>query len=246
MEDMIRSAADMLRRASKVVALTGAGISKESGIATFRDEQTGLWANYNPEELATPSAFKRNPGLVWRWYDMRRQKIGEVHPNPGHYALVELEKQLKDFLLVTQNIDGLHTQAGSRNVIELHGNIRRNKCFEREHAAVDVPFGLEEPPTCTVCGSLVRPDVVWFEEAMPERELKTSFRASEACDVMLVIGTSALVQPAASLPIRAKQARAKLIEVNPTTTPLTDLVDMHLSGPSGEILPQIVSALVAR
>jgi len=246
MDENIRAAADMLSRARKVVALTGAGISKESGIPTFRDAQTGLWANYNPEELATPSAFRRNPGLVWRWYDMRRQALVNVEPNPGHHALVALEKQLPDLMIVTQNVDGLHAQAGSRNVLELHGNITRTKCFDRDHLADHVSLGLDQPPSCTVCGSLLRPDVVWFEEALPEKELSIAFEASQSCDVMLVIGTSGLVQPAASLPLRAKRAGAKLIEVNPTETPISQIADLHLSGPSGAILPLIVSALATR
>jgi NAD-dependent deacetylase len=230
----------MLRRSRKVVALTGAGISKESGIPTFRDAQTGLWSNFNPEELATPSAFRRNPGLVWRWYDYRRQEFGKVEPNPGHFALAEMESRLPEFMVITQNIDGLHDKAGSKNVIELHGNIKLTKCFDNEHPAENVPLGLEEPPKCSICGSLLRPDVVWFEEPLPHKQLRTAWDAAETCNVMLVIGTSGIVQPAASLPLYAKRAGAKVVEINPTETPLTELVDMYLSGPSGEILPAIV------
>jgi NAD-dependent deacetylase len=240
--DDIAATATLLRQAKSVVAFTGAGISKESGIPTFRDAQTGLWANFNPEELATPSAFRRNPGLVWRWYDFRRQAVEQAKPNAGHFALVQLETSLARFTLVTQNVDGLHLRAGSAKVVELHGNICRNKCFDRNHPLENVQFGLEEPPRCH-CGSLVRPDVVWFEEALPESELTTAFEESERCDLMLVIGTSALVQPAASLPVVAKRSGAKIVEINPTSTPLTAQADIYISGPSGVILPQIVEQL---
>jgi NAD-dependent deacetylase len=239
MSDKIDQVAEFLAKAKAVVVLTGAGVSKESGIPTFRDAQTGLWANFNPEDLATPRAFRRNPSLVWQWYDFRRQAVEKVQPNPGHLALVELEKKIAKFTLVTQNVDGLHARAGSKNIVELHGNITRNKCFDNEHRADDVPFDLKDPPKCH-CGSLIRPDVVWFEEALPVSELKTATLACESCDVMLVVGTSGLVQPAASLPLVAARAGATLVEINPGKTPLTSSVDIYLDGASGEILPAIV------
>jgi len=238
----IAAAAELLKSARSVVAFTGAGISKESGIPTFRDAQTGLWEKFNPEDLATPRAFRRNPSLVWQWYDFRRQAVEKAQPNPGHFALADLEKALPHFALITQNVDGLHLRAGSKNVIELHGNIARSKCFDRNHPAENVPFDLKEPPVCH-CGSLVRPDVVWFEEALPESQLSEAFREAETCEVMLVIGTSALVQPAASLPFIAKRSGGKVVEINPDSTPLTEQVDLYISGPSGEILPRIFEEL---
>jgi NAD-dependent deacetylase len=241
MKEKIREVAELLSKAKAVAVLTGAGVSKESGIPTFRDAQTGLWANFNPEDLATPRAFRRNPGLVWQWYDFRRQAVEKVAPNPGHVALVEIEQKINTFTLVTQNVDGLHVRAGSKNVIELHGNIRLTKCFDNEHRAEEVPFGLKEPPKCH-CGSLLRPDVVWFEEALPAAELRAATVACESCDVMLVVGTSGLVQPAASLPLVASRAGATLVEINPGKTPLTTSVDIYLDGPSGEILPAVVKA----
>ena len=181
---------------------------------------------------------------MWRWYDFRREALDRVEPNPGHFALVELERASEKFTLITQNVDGLHVQAGSKNVIELHGNIRSNKCFDHEHPAESVPFGLELPPKCH-CGSLIRPDVVWFEEALPKRQLREAFACSETCNLMLIVGTSGMVQPAASLPYLAKRAGAKLVEVNPNPTPLTATVDHYLAGPSGEILPLIVEQFKA-
>lgn len=242
--ETIMRVAEFLQKAAKLVVLTGAGISKESGIPTFRDAQTGLWAKFNPEDLATPRAFRKNPSLVWRWYDFRRKAVQQVQPNPGHHALVELEKRFKNFVLITQNVDGLHAAAGSTNILELHGNIAKNRCFDNGHVAADVRLGLEEPPKCH-CGSLIRPGVVWFEEALPEAELTRAFAASEACDVMLVVGTSALVQPAASLPLVAKRAGACVIEINPDKTPLTGASDIYVAGPSGEILPLVVKAFDA-
>lgn len=241
-KELIDYAARALRNAHLVVCLSGAGMSKESGIPTFRDAQTGLWANYNPEELATPQAFKRNPGLVWRWYDWRRQQVGTVDPNPGHYALVELEKHVPELRVVTQNVDGLHERAGSDSVLELHGNISRIKCFDQHHYAQDVPHDLPEPPQCH-CGSLLRPDVVWFGEVLEKDILNEAFRLSDECDVMIVIGTSGIVQPAASLPVMAKRKGARLIEVNPDATPLTDIADVYIPGASGQVLPQIVEAV---
>ncbi|MGH9548872.1 MAG: Sir2 family NAD-dependent protein deacetylase, partial [Terriglobales bacterium] len=195
-------------------------------------------------ELATPEAFKRNPGLVWRWYDFRREAVKNVQPNPGHRALVALEKKVPHLSIVTQNVDGLHATAGSESIIELHGNIGRVKCFDRDHYAENVPAGLEEPPKCH-CGSLLRPDVVWFGESLPQTQMHDAFRLAEECDVMLVVGTSGLVQPAASLPYMAKRAGAKVVEINPDDTSITDISDIYLRGASGEILPRVVNALDA-
>lgn len=235
-------AVEWLKNCQFLFVLTGAGVSKESGIPTFRDALEGLWANYNPEELATPEGFRKNPSLVWQWYDSRRQKVKDVEPNPGHYALAQLQKLVPEFFLCTQNVDGLHVRAGSTDVIEIHGSISRFKCFDKGHEQKDVPYDLKEPPVCA-CGSLVRPDVVWFNEPMPEKLLKQAFAAAEKSDVALVIGTSGLVYPAASIPFVAKQGGAKIIEINPNRTELTDSCDLFLAGPSGLILPQLVEQL---
>lgn len=174
----VQKAAELLLKARTVVFFTGAGVSRESGIPTFREAQTGLWANYDPEELATPSAFRRNPTLVWQWYDERRKKLDEVKPNPGHFAIAELEQCLDRVIVLTQNVDGLHKLAGSTDVVELHGSIREFFCFDKRHPAQDIPLGLAEPPRCH-CGSLIRPGVVWFHEALPEAEFARAQRNNE-------------------------------------------------------------------
>ena len=231
-----------LRDARFVAALTGAGISAESGLATFRDAQTGLWARFDPRELATPGAFARNPKLVWDWYAWRREHVAAAQPNAGHRALADLERRLPEFLLVTQNVDGLHQRAGSRKLVELHGNIGRVKCsregtvVERWEAADD------EVPRCENCGALLRPDVVWFEEALPERALKAAEDAALRCDVLLVVGTSAEVYPAAALPLLAAEHGALVVEVNPNPTPLTTHADYVLRGAAGEMLPRLVES----
>lgn len=232
----------LLDKASSVVFLTGAGVSRESGIPTFREAQTGLWENYNPEELATPQAFKRNPILVWQWYDHRRKKLNEVSPNPGHYAIAELEKLVPKVLVLTQNVDGLHRAAGSSDVVELHGNIREFFCFDRQHPAANVPLGLEEPAKCH-CGSLLRPAVVWFNEALPPDAMNRAQRELMNASVLLVVGTSSLVHPAAGLPLLALQKDIPVVEINPDDTPLTRLATYVLPGPSGKVMPQIVDAL---
>ncbi len=238
----IASGAHLLRQAESVVVLTGAGVSKESGIPTFREAQTGLWANYEPEKLATVEGFVTDPELVWTWYDWRRKIVSTVKPNPGHFALVELESLVPSFTLITQNVDGLHGLAGSRNIIELHGNIARHKCLKFGHRSINVPTDLSEPPKCH-CGSLIRPDVVWFGEALDNNNLAASLAAAEVADVFLIVGTSGLVQPAASFPNAAKRCGARLIEINPEQTPLTDSVDVFLKGASGVILPQLMESL---
>ncbi len=233
-----------LKSAKKVVVLTGAGVSAESGVSTFRDPQ-GLWANFKPEELATPEAFRRNPKMVWEWYAWRRAKIKEVKPNPGHYALAEMEKIFPEFALITQNVDGLHHLAGSKNILELHGNIRRNKCFQCEKLFLQEIESKEIPPRCG-CGGFLRPDVVWFGELLPVGVMEKSYELSQNCELFFSIGTSALVQPAASLPIYAKRSGAYVVEINPQATEISYLVDETLLGKSGEVLPQIVSALKNR
>ncbi len=236
---------EQLLLARKVAVLTGAGVSKESGIPTFRDAQTGLWKDYDPERLATPEGFLADPPLVWQWYDMRREKIAEVEPNTGHHALVELEQMIPSVVVITQNVDGLHAKAGSRDIIELHGNITKCICFNNRHPQQNVPLGLKEPPACR-CGSLIRPAVVWFGEALPPEALERAFAAVRSSDFIFVVGTSGLVQPAASLPFIGKQAGAFVVEVNPEETPITDIADCFLQGPSGRILRDLIVDLKAR
>ncbi|GIL16129.1 MAG: NAD-dependent protein deacylase [Chloroflexota bacterium] len=243
---------DALRHAQHIAVLTGAGVSAESGVPTFRDAQTGLWAEFNPEELATREAFARNPKMVWEWYAFRRELIARAEPNAGHYALAEMERRwslserAKNFTLITQNIDGLHERAGSQNIIELHGNIFRAKCF-REDTRVANWFATDEiPPRCPRCGSYMRPDVVWFGENLPRRALDESFRAAETCDVFFSIGTSGVVEPAASLPFIALRNGAMVIEVNPDETPLSARATFHLRGGAGVVMPRVAEKVWER
>ena len=237
---------ELLLSARRAAVLTGAGISKESGIPTFREAQTGLWEKYDPAELATPQAFNQNPQLVWEWYCWRRDLVGAAQPNPGHLALVQMERLFPEFHLITQNVDGLHRQAGSRHVIELHGNITRSKCFERGHPVEAWAEDGRIPPVCPQCGSLLRPDVVWFGESLPADALHDAVDASQNVDVFFSIGTSALVHPAASLPIYARQAGAVIVEVNPDETPLSVTADFILRGAAGEILPELIDQVWKR
>jgi NAD-dependent deacetylase len=226
-------------RFRRVAVLTGAGISAESGVPTFRGRD-GLWRHYRPEELATPAAFRRDPELVWQWYDWRRGLIGSCAPNPAHQTLAGMEARLPGFTLITQNVDGLHQLAGSRRVLELHGNIWRMRCTREGTTLTDRTSPLPEiPPRCAECGALLRPDVVWFGEGLPDEILQAAFEAAAACDVMLVIGTSAVVQPAASLPLAARRNGAALVEINPEPTPLTHLADLSLQQPAAQALPEL-------
>lgn len=233
---------NLLRAARHVAVLTGAGISAESGIPTFREAQTGLWSQYSPEELATREAFRRQPKLVWRWYAWRRQLVAEAKPNAGHRALAALAARVPQLTLVTQNVDGLHQRAGSRHVIELHGNITRCKCYENDHAAGACPNDPETPPPCPRCGSPLRPDVVWFGESLPYGALGAALNAARQCDLFFSIGTSALVQPAASLPIEAINRRIPVVEINVAETPLTPYAAAVIGGPAGEVLPALLAA----
>jgi NAD-dependent deacetylase len=234
-----------LRRARFVAALTGAGISAESGLATFRDAQTGLWTRFDPRELATPAAFARNPKLVWDWYAWRRERVAAARPNAGHVALAELELRVPEFLLVTQNVDGLHQRAGSRRVVELHGSIARVRC-SREGAIVE-RWKAEpgEVPRCANCGAFLRPDVVWFEEMLPPEALASAEDAARRCELLLVIGTSAEVYPAAGLPRLAREHGGRVVEINTNATALSTEADDVLRGASGVVLPQLVSAAFA-
>ena len=233
---------EMLRGARSVAVLTGSGVSAESGVPTFREAQTGLWARYEPEELATPEAFARDPRLVWEWYEWRRGLVGKAVPNPGHEALAELERRIPSFTLITQNVDGLHRRAGSQNIVELHGNIQRSKCsregVEIEHREEDG----DVLPSCPRCEAPLRPDVVWFGEALPIGALNEAFEAARNCDLFFSVGTSGIVQPAASLPLEALHSGAVIVEVNLRDTPLTRHVDHALWGRTGEVLPTLVKA----
>lgn len=232
-----------LRTAESVAVLTGAGVSAESGVQTFRGED-GIWKKFKPEELASFDAFIRNPELVWEWYKHRKQILATVQPNPGHCALAKLEKRYKRFAVITQNIDNLHRRAGSTTVYELHGNIQRNYCISCRKGFSDEDIFMNKGvPRCDRCGGLIRPDVVWFGELLPMDVWEDAEKAARHADVFFSIGTSAIVHPAASLPIVAKRSGAYLIEINPEPTPITDIADEFLAGKSGEILPQLVRVL---
>lgn len=238
--------AEALRGARRVVASTGAGVSAESGVPTFRDALTGLWARYDPMELGTPEAFARDPALVWSWFAWRRDIVRRAEPNPGHHALARLEDVVPSFTLVTQNVDGLHARAGSRNIVELHGNILRVRCSRCGH----VPHAWDEaataPPPCEVCGALLRPDVVWFGEQLPERAIEDAVLAAQESDVFLTVGTSSVVFPAAILPEIARSSGAVVVEINPIETPLSPSATHVLRYPSGVALPALVDAIRPR
>ncbi|MFW6042361.1 MAG: SIR2 family NAD-dependent protein deacylase [Chloroflexota bacterium] len=238
-DSLIRS----LREAQHVVVLTGAGISAESGIPTFRDAQTGLWAQYDPEELATPRAFRRNPQLVWEWYRWRRSLVQKASPNAAHRALVQMEQNAPRLTVVTQNVDGLHQQAGSSKVLELHGNIMRARCSAEDKivASPERDGSGDELPHCPNCGALLRPDVVWFGEPLPTEALNAATAAIGTCDLLLCVGTSGLVHPAASLPLLALERGAITAEINPQKTPLSQWMDYELRAPAGAVLPPLVA-----
>jgi len=230
---------DILCQTKQIVVLTGAGISAESGIPTFRGEE-GLWKQYRAEDLATPIAFIKDPKLVWEWYDWRRGIIASKKPNAGHKILGRWEKIFPNFILITQNIDGLHQKAGSKNILELHGNIWKVRCTEERTITENHDIPLEEiPPHCPDCGALLRPHVVWFGESLSSSVLYKAFQVSSSCEIIFSIGTSAVVQPAASLPLAAAEANAKIVEINPGPTPLTSYADFSFRGKAGEILPLI-------
>lgn len=234
---------EWLRDASSIAVLTGAGVSAESGVPTFRGGPgaPGLWNQYRPEDLATPGAFARDPKLVWDWYDWRRSLIAEAKPNPGHYALVEAEARARKFTLITQNVDGLHELAGSRNVLRLHGSIWILRCVEcrreREDRRTPLPV---IPPRCE-CGGMLRPGVVWFGEPLPSKIWQAAETAARDSDLFMLIGTSALVYPAAGLATIAKSSGARVVEINIAETGLSDSIDEFLQGRSGELLPQLIA-----
>lgn len=240
--DQLNEAAELIRKARRIAVMTGAGISAESGIPTFRDALTGLWARYDPEELATPEAFARHPKLVWDWYAERRRMVRGCEPNAGHRALAQLEDHCPEFALITQNVDGLHQRAGSRKVHELHGNILRVRCSrEGTHFAEWNEGAGDGPPPCPNCGAMLRPDVVWFGEQLPEEVFAAAERASTSCEVFLVVGTSGVVYPAAGLASLAAESGATVMEINPEETPLSHLARISLRKPAGELLPLMIS-----
>jgi NAD-dependent deacetylase len=239
-------AAGWLRLAGRVCVLTGAGVSAESGVPTFRASD-GLWEGHRIEDVASPEGFDRDPALVWNFYNARRANVATVKPNPGHYALVKLEERWPDdFTLATQNVDGLHRAAGSRNVLEVHGSLHRTRCLGCGTVANRGLEPLGPAPECPKCHGALRPDIVWFGEALPEDIWEAAMMAAYSCDVLLVVGTSAVVHPAASLIPIAKRGRspgAKVIEVNLTETEASRLADVGLYGHSGQVLPKLVERL---
>lgn len=239
MKDKIRILRESLQKAERVTVLTGAGISAESGVPTFRGAD-GLWRNHNVMELATPEAFGRDPELVWQFYNWRRDLIHRITFNPAHKALAELEERIPRFTLITQNVDGLHLKAGSRSILEIHGNLWKVRCTNCSEVILDESPDMGPLPRCKKCGGLLRPHVVWFGESLDQEILQQSFSASRSCQIMLTIGTSAVVQPAASLALEAKGAGAMVAEINLERTPHSDLVDLVILGRSGEIVPGLL------
>jgi len=231
---------DRLSTAKSVVFFTGAGISAESGISTFRGKD-GIWNKLRPEELANFNAFMKNPNMVWEWYQYRRKIINESLPNPGHYAIAQFEKYVEKVAVVTQNVDNLHGRAGSKTIYELHGNIERNFCIKCNtfYNSADYHFA-DEAPKCDKCGGLVRPDVVWFGEMLPQEVFAEAEKTAEWSDICFVVGTSAVVYPAAYIPINARKNGSYIVEINIESTELTSLADYSIFGKSGEILPLIL------
>ena len=235
--EQILEAKEIIENSNKITVLTGAGISAESNIPTFRSSD-GMWNNVNPEAVATPQAFKNDPKFVWEWYDGRRIIMDKATPNHGHFALAEIERQKEKFTLITQNIDGLHQVAGSRNIIELHGNIWEIKCEKCGLISRNYEVPLPElPPKCSECGEITRPNVVWFGEIIPMEVIDSALLSIEECELMMIIGTSGIVEPAASMGLLAKKSNKKVVEINLDPTPNTGLYDISIQAKSGEILP---------
>ncbi len=249
-EDRLQQAAALMRASQFPVVLTGAGVSAESGVPTFRDAASGLWSKYDATELATPQAFQRDPDLVWRFYQYRRQITEKAKPNPGHYALAELEQLKPNLQIITQNVDGLHEEAGSTHVIRLHGRLSKTKCSQNckgDPTLIDLDeFGLntsQTAPRCPYCGAGLRPAVVWFNELLPAAPLEAAWQAVNSADLMLVVGTSGLVYPAADMPRDAHDRGVPIIEINPKPTAHTAVADVLIAAPSGEVLPALVRLL---
>jgi len=232
---------DALRDARHVCILTGAGVSAESGVPTFRDAQDGLWAEYEAQDLATPDAFVADPALIWRWYRWRRELVAEAEPNPGHYAIAELENRVAQVTLVTQNVDSMHQRAGSKKVIEFHGNLFDERCFSCGTPAV--ADDASAVPACADCGGNLRPGVVWFGESIPEASLNQSCAAAMECDVFLSVGTSSLVYPAAGLSRLAADNGATVVEINPRPTAHAAGFHFAVAGKSGVVFPKLIESL---
>lgn len=237
---------ERLREPGRVVFLCGAGVSAESGVPTFRDAMTGLWARFRAEELATPEAFRREPGLVWRWYQARRRQVAAVQPNEAHHALATLQHELPGMMLVTQNVDGLHERAGSSGVVEFHGNLFRNRCRDCGHTTRAADIDGDSPPACPRCGALMGPDVVWFGENIPATLLGAAWRAAASAQLFVSVGTSGLVYPAADLAEVARWGGAAIAEVNVADTPLSASADFVLREPAAQALPRLLHALQLR
>jgi NAD-dependent deacetylase len=244
-----RQLATALSSAKRVVVFTGAGVSAESGIPTFRDELTGLWKQFDPSELATPKAFSRDPALVWGWYEWRRMKVLQAQPNPAHVAIAELARRLPKLTVITQNVDALHERAGSTGVIHLHGSLHEPRCFAcgRPYLlGADIPVEPEdgrrvEPPRCLKCNGKVRPGVVWFGEMLPEMATHVAFEAASECDFLLSIGTSGAVYPAAQIPSIARQVGAVVVHINPQSVAVWPQREYSLIGLAGEVLPALIA-----
>jgi NAD-dependent deacetylase len=238
-EEAIGAVRGRLEKAEAVTVLTGAGVSADSGVPTFRGE-SGLWRNFRAEDLATPVAFERNPRLVWEWYNWRREKIAGCSPNPAHAALASMENLIPGFTLITQNVDGLHRSAGSRKLIEIHGNIWRVRCLDcrriTENREVPIPI----LPSCVGCRGRLRPDVVWFGESLDPEDIRRSLRAVQSSELLLIIGTSGVVQPAASFATIAKQSGAYVVEINIESTPGSHTADTVLIGRAAEVVPRLL------
>jgi NAD-dependent deacetylase len=230
---------DRIQQAQSVTVLTGAGISADSGVPTFRGPE-GLWKNFRPEELASPDAFARDPKLVWEWYNWRRELLATKLPNPAHEALVQLETQLPDFWVITQNVDGLHAAAGTQHLSEIHGNIWKVRCTQCHKISVNHDVPLPFPPTCADCEGLLRPHIVWFGESLAAEDLEHSYAALQRCDILLIIGTSGVVYPAASFAPVAKDHGALVVELNLDATPNSSIVDVSFQGRAKELMPLLL------
>jgi len=244
----IDAVAELLRGAAHVVVSTGAGVSAESGVPTFRDAQSGLWARFDAQTLATPEAFADDPDLVWGWYTWRRRLVTECAPNPAHRAIAELAGLVPRLTLVTQNVDDLHERAGSTGVLHLHGGLFESRCFDCDRS-YDGPEpespdgGRLAPPRCPSCGGPIRPGVVWFGEMLPQAPWEAAQDAAEDCDVLLSVGTSSQVYPAAALPDIARRRGAQVVQVNPDETGIESILAHDLRGPAGVLLPEVLTAL---
>lgn len=228
----------MLSKAQSIVVLTGAGISADSGVPTFRGKD-GLWRNFRAEELATPDAFRRDPVLVWEWYNWRRKIISTKSPNAAHHALVEMERSTRSFTLITQNVDGLHVKAGSNNIIEIHGNIWKVRCTVCGNITENYDVPIDILPHCDKCSGLLRPHIVWFGESLNPDDINRSMNSLQNCEVLLVIGTSGIVQPAASFASIAKNAGAYVVDINIEETPNSYIVDETIVGRASEVVPML-------